>query len=105
MAAGAIYGTRDAGRQWYLYARKVLAAAGLQESRLEKGLYMYYDKADGKLAAVIHSHVDDFLIASRNSSKEWSATIKELEKKLHLKPAEGEIKYCGRVIYLSLIHI
>ena len=44
MATGAIYGTRDAGRQWYLYAQKVFAEHGLVESKLEKGLYYFYDR-------------------------------------------------------------
>eukprot|EP00959_Pyramimonas_sp_CCMP1952_P086684 1812941-Pyramimonas_sp.AAC.1 len=35
MATGAIYGARDAGRQWYLYAQKVFADHGLVESKLE----------------------------------------------------------------------
>eukprot|EP00959_Pyramimonas_sp_CCMP1952_P231670 4842262-Pyramimonas_sp.AAC.1 len=62
MATGAIYGARDAGRQWYFYAQKVFAEHGFVESKLGKGLYYFYDE-DG-LAAVVHSHVDDFLIAS-----------------------------------------
>ena len=37
MANGAIYGTKDAGRHWYLYLRAVLLDHGMTESRLEKG--------------------------------------------------------------------
>eukprot|EP00959_Pyramimonas_sp_CCMP1952_P325331 6809547-Pyramimonas_sp.AAC.1 len=37
MATGVIYGARDAGRQWYLYAQEVFAEHGLVESKLEKG--------------------------------------------------------------------
>eukprot|EP00959_Pyramimonas_sp_CCMP1952_P387647 8124329-Pyramimonas_sp.AAC.1 len=54
MATGAIYGTRDAGRQRYLCAQKVFAEHGLVESKLEKGFYYFYD--EGGLAAVVHSH-------------------------------------------------
>ena len=99
MATGAIYGTRDAGRQWYLYAQKVFREHGLIESKLEKGLYFFYD--DKGLAAMIHSHVDDFLIAQRGNSSEWKRIIASLEKKLHLKITVGIIKYCGRTITKS----
>eukprot|EP00959_Pyramimonas_sp_CCMP1952_P471198 9498023-Pyramimonas_sp.AAC.1 len=54
MATGAIYGTRDARRQRHLYAQKVFAEHGLVESKLERGLYYFYD--EGGLAAVVHSH-------------------------------------------------
>eukprot|EP00959_Pyramimonas_sp_CCMP1952_P316956 6634229-Pyramimonas_sp.AAC.1 len=96
MATGAIYGTRDAGRQRHLYAQKVFAEHGLVESKLEKGHYCFYDK--GGLAAAVHSHVGDFPIAQRNNSTKWKATITPLGKKLHLKPVEGTIKYCGRTV-------
>eukprot|EP00959_Pyramimonas_sp_CCMP1952_P340208 7125622-Pyramimonas_sp.AAC.1 len=45
MGTGAIYGTPDAGRQWYLYAQKVFAELRLVESRLEKGLYLLLRRA------------------------------------------------------------
>ncbi len=32
VATGAIYGTKDAGRQWYLHLRKVMAGLGVVES-------------------------------------------------------------------------
>eukprot|EP00959_Pyramimonas_sp_CCMP1952_P273805 5723242-Pyramimonas_sp.AAC.1 len=66
MATGAIYGARDAGRQRYLHAQKIFAEHGLVESKLEEGLYYFYD--EGGLSVVVHSHVDDFLIAQRNNS-------------------------------------
>eukprot|EP00959_Pyramimonas_sp_CCMP1952_P462663 9483629-Pyramimonas_sp.AAC.1 len=78
MATGAIYGTRDAGRQWYLHARKIFKGHGLFESKLEKGLYYFYD--DEGLAAMIHAHVDDFLITQRKDSSAWKRTISILEK-------------------------
>ena len=34
-AMGSIYGTRDAGRAWYLHLKKVLAEHGWRESSLE----------------------------------------------------------------------
>eukprot|EP00959_Pyramimonas_sp_CCMP1952_P271734 5681356-Pyramimonas_sp.AAC.1 len=55
MAASAIYGARDPGRQWYFYAQKFFAEHGPVECRLERGLYYVCD--EGGLAAVVHSHV------------------------------------------------
>ena len=55
MAAGAIHGARDAGRQRYLYAQKTFRVHGLVDSKLEKGFYYFYD--DQGLAAVIRSRV------------------------------------------------
>eukprot|EP00959_Pyramimonas_sp_CCMP1952_P472154 9499581-Pyramimonas_sp.AAC.1 len=66
MATGAIHGAREAGRQWYLYVHKVFQEHGLVESKLEKGLYDFYD--DQGLAAMIRSHVGDFLIALHGDS-------------------------------------
>ena len=61
VATGSICGTRDAGRAWYEYSKKVLEAAGFVESRLEQGLYHLHGP-DG-LEAMAHTHLDDFLIA------------------------------------------
>ena len=58
--------------------------------------YYFYDEEG--LAAMVHSHVDDFLIAQRKGSNKWKSVIASLEKKLYLKPVTGVIKYCGRTI-------
>ena len=53
VATGAIYGTKDAGRKWYLHLKKTLESFGIIECALEKGLYRMYK--DGDVRMVIHS--------------------------------------------------
>ena len=38
-ANGSVYGTRDAGRAWYVYLRHTLVGLGFRERMLEHGLY------------------------------------------------------------------
>ena len=54
IANGAIYGTRDAGRAWYLHAEKEHGVEGFHESTLEKGLYSLRQR--GNTIAVAHTH-------------------------------------------------
>ena len=104
-AHGAIYGTKDAGREWYLYLRRHLEAEGFLESRLEKGLYGKTGR-DGSLIGVIHTHVDDMLVASKNCP-EMTAVMARLTKALHLKHQTGTSVYCGRTFTITptAIHI
>ena len=66
-ALGAIYGTRDAGRSFYLHAKTVLEKHGLVELSLEKSCYALV--LDGRIAAVVHTHVADFLAATDGSDR------------------------------------
>ena len=42
-ARGAIYGTRDAGREWWLYFSGRLVAHGWVASRYKQGLFQLWD--------------------------------------------------------------
>ena len=97
-ASGAIYGTRDAGRKWYLYLRGVLQSHGFVESRLEKGMYRLHHR--GKLVSVIHTHVDDFILALLDCDFVKSI-IEKLTKELYLKRQNGCFLYCGRVVTIT----
>ena len=68
IAIGSIYGTRDAGRGWFEHSKKVLETAGFMESRLEQGLC--YLHGPSGLEALVHSHVDDFLVAFKKGLQE-----------------------------------
>jgi len=61
MALGAIYGTRDAGRSFYLHARGILEKHGFIELSLERACYVYAEA--GVVKILVHTHVDDFLMA------------------------------------------
>ena len=66
-ALGAIYGTRDAGRSFYFHAKLILEKFGFLELSLEKSCYVLI--LDGRVAAFLHTHVDDFLIADDGSDR------------------------------------
>ena len=69
-ANSAIYGTKDAGRSWYLPLKKVLETENLTEMQLERCLYVYFDH-DHNLAAVVFTHFDDFIIARMEQCPEF----------------------------------
>lgn len=95
-AAGSIYGTRDAGRAWYKYAKQEIEKEGFIESKLERGLY-FLPGANGP-RCVLHTHVDDILAARDDSDQELSEKLVRLEKKLLLKKQASSFHYCGRLI-------
>ena len=66
-APGATYGTRDAGRSFYLHAKTTLEKHGLIELSLEKSCYALV--INKRIAALIHTHVDDFLAAADGSEQ------------------------------------
>lgn len=95
---GAIYGTRDAGRSFYLYAKSVLAHWGFQECKYEKAFY-FLRKA-GNIRAVLHTHVDDFLFAC-DGSAEILGIIEAIKRGLHMKEhPRDSFKYRG--VYLTI---
>ena len=63
-------------------AKKVLEAVGFLESRLEESL-PYLHRPSG-LEAVVHTHVDDFLVAFKKASKKFKDALQLLVHELHL---------------------
>ena len=92
-AQGSIYGTKDAGRAWYKHLKKYFQEQGILESKLERGVYRFYLK--GELVMVLHSHVDDLLVARKVDCKEVDKILEEMTRFLHLDKREGEFDYCG----------
>ena len=100
IATGAIYGTKDAGRHWYMHLRKHLQQAGFFEPRLERSTYVFH--VDGKLVCMVHTHVDDLLIARQADCPVHDTIIAKLTKDLHLRKPEGDVlTYLGRRIELK----
>ena len=58
-----IYGTADAGRNFWKELRDVIQANGLKENQITKALYTYCDE-NGSIRCIIATHVDDVLWAS-----------------------------------------
>ena len=79
VATGSIYGTRDAGRAWNEHSKKVFEAAGF----VEQGLY--HLRGPSGLEAVVHTHVDDFLVAFKKACKKYKDALQHLVHELHLK--------------------
>ena len=80
-----------------MHLRKHLRQAGFFESCLEKGTYGFH--VDGKLVCMIHTHVDDLLIARQTDCPVLDTIIAKLTKDLHF---EGDVlTYRGRRIELK----
>ena len=58
----ALYGLKDASRQWFFKVREKLTKLGCVQSRLDPGMFFKYN-LNGKISGVIGLHVDDFLHA------------------------------------------
>ncbi|CAE8634312.1 unnamed protein product, partial [Polarella glacialis] len=94
VALGAIYGTRDAPRAWYLHLRGVLSQHGIQEAGLEKDLYVL-PGANGPLM-IISTHVDDLAVARCSSDLQTAEILAALTKELHLREKVLPATYCGK---------
>ena len=89
-----IYGTRDAGRQFWKRLRKVMIDAGFRENTIMPAVYSY--SKDGKVMAVCGSHVDDLLWANDPSVDHMvDYVLRTFECG---KIEEGCFRYCGKEI-------
>ena len=53
----------------------------------------------------MHTHVDDFLSAFKNTSRKYMDFVQHLVHELHLKQQSGLVVYCGRTICRDGNHI
>ena len=92
-----IFGLADAPRRWWLRQRRCPRELGFRQCRSDPALFTLH-AADGTLAGVVGTHVDDLLSAG---SKSFVAKLEEVAKQLGFgkwesaKQAGGFI-YCGR---------
>ena len=99
-ALGAIYGTKDAGRAWYLHLKKHLLPLGWYASQLERCLFFLRNER-GSLVAVLFVHVDDLLVAFKADSG-FERQLPVLQKLFHLERRDERIwEYCGKQIVVS----
>ena len=97
VATGAIYGAKDTGGKWYFHLKAALAHHGIYESALERGLYRLV--LNGKLVMMIHTHVDDLLVAVKQNCKAALDIIAKLQKELYLKGGfKKTFEYLARVV-------
>ena len=91
-AKGSIYGTKDAGRSWWIKLLQDAKAEGWIPSKIEAALSFLYD--GDVLVGVMVTHVDDLFVCG-NGSK-YENAMKVLTTKLHLKENSGSFKFCGK---------
>ena len=94
-ARGSIYGTRDAGRNWWKHLNQTLLDAGWVRSALEPALF-YYRNPDGTLAGAIVSHVDDLVVTG--GGEEFEKAFDIIKKKLKLKVTENNFVFCAKTV-------
>lgn len=101
VANGSIYGTRDAGRAWYLRVRSIAAMPDINmiESAIHKGAYFLYDQGN-HLAGIVHTHVDDFLVA-HNGNVDVRQRIDRLSERLRMVSKSFPFEYCGKLIEVT----
>ena len=89
-----IYGTRDAGRDFWQRLRQVLIATGMVENQILKATYMI--TVDGVLKGILASHVDDLLWAF---VPDVEYIIEAIREQLQFgKSGAHNFRYCGREI-------
>ena len=91
-AKGSIYGTKDAGRSWWIKLLQDAKAEGWIPSKIEAALFFLYD--GDVLVGVMVTHVDDLFVCG--SGSKYENAMKVLTTKLHLKENSGSFKFCGK---------
>ena len=87
-----IYGTKDAGRQFYKKFRKTAIAAGFTECKSLGSLY--YFEVDGQLKALLGAHVDDLMWCCCEG---YEYLMDDVLSHFDLKKIdEGKFRFCGR---------
>ena len=88
-----VYGTKDAGRGFYLQMNAEIQARGFVASQICPATYYLFGKAQ-HLAAMMCTHVDDLIFAYTGEGKEAVDAI--LNRFSVGKIEEGSFRYCGR---------
>ena len=95
-ARGSIYGTKDAGRSWWIKLLHDAKECGWILSQIELALFYLYDESTSPptLIGVMASHVDDLITCG--FGEKYEDCMKELTKRLHLKKKDTEFRFCGK---------
>ena len=97
-ARGSIYGTVDAGRQWWLWLRGHVLELGWRESKLEQAFFLFFTRRGRELvlSGLLTSHVDDLFTAGEGI--EYEESIKELSARICLSLKRVEFRFCGQLV-------
>jgi len=92
-----IYGTADAGRRFWQRFREEIVGAGFREIQISKALYAL--EKDGKILAVMVTHVDDMMWAAM---PEAEANIQKILDSFAVRKVEtGKFRFCGKEVHQS----
>ena len=95
-----VHGTRDAGRSWYQHFRDRLADKfRVDESALEKGLYLY--EFNGRLTSVTVTHVDDLFYAYDTRCNTTESLLEAIVKEFDMSREQGDFVFCGRRVRVT----
>lgn len=94
-AKGSIYGTKDAGRSWWIKLFKEAVKEGWVSSKIEPAMFFLYNDSKD-LTGIMVTHADDLFVAGEGEKYEQS--MKKLTVELHLKENKGSFRFCGKNI-------
>ena len=94
IAKSGIYGTRDAGRGFWLKLQRQIHAAGWITNPLEPAFFTLYD--EGNLVGVMITHVDDLLYAG--AGPVYEKAMNAIKADFKLKENTGTFTFCGKQI-------
>ena len=80
-AKGTIYGTRDAGRGWWLKLRRIVLESGWIESKLELAMFLFpeiIDTTKRVCRGIMIAHVDDLLVCG--TGEKYQASMDAISK-------------------------
>ena len=97
MSGADYYGTKDAGRGFYLRMHGEIIRAGFLPSSVSPAMY-YKVNEEMKLEALLCTHVDDFLFC--HDRQKGKKAIDDLLGRFSLgKIEETSFRYCGRGLH------
>ena len=94
IAKSGIYGTRDAGRGFWLKLQRRIHAAGWISHPLEPALFGLHD--GDTLVGIMITHVDDLLYAG--AGPVYEKAMNAIKKEFKLKENTGTFTFCGKQI-------
>ena len=94
-ALDSIYGTKDAGRGFWLFLKQTLEDHGFTHSKLENALF-YFHNSSGQLTGMAGTHVDDVLLGFDPDCPEIVSAIEIIREKIPMTRDLPPFRYCGR---------
>ena len=91
-----IYGTKDAGRRFWLKLKGTIVNIGMKQNSQCPALFTYSE--DGDIKVMMGTHVDDILFSCKPGYEQFVQKIQEAFQVEDSKVSEGEFRFCGREI-------